>query len=87
LWRSKAYIDWEIAEATHGEEELRETSLPLNPLDLPIEQLAAFDLISMPPSSLVDYATLSSKWWMAETSKGKFYIPNGLAYTFPEGVA
>jgi CRISPR-associated protein Csc1 len=87
LWRSKAHIDWEIVEAIHYKEKLRQTSLPLNPLDLPINQLAAFDLISMPPSSLVDYATLSSEWWVAETSKGKFYIPDGLTYTFPKGVA
>ena len=87
LWRSKAHIDWETLEATHQGEELRETSLPINPLDLPTNQCAAFDLISMPPSSLLDYVTVRSEWWVADTSRGRFYIPDGLAYTFPEGVA
>jgi hypothetical protein len=41
----------------------------------------------MPPGSLLDYATLTSEWWAAETSKGKFYFPVGLAYTFPEGTS
>jgi CRISPR-associated protein Csc1 len=87
LWRSKAHIDWEMVEATYQGEDLRETSLPLNPLDLPTKQLATFDLISMPPSSLLDYATLNSTWWVANTNKGKLNIPAGLAYTFPESVA
>lgn len=87
LWRSKAQVDWEMVEATHQKERLLETSLPINPLDLPVNQLTTFDLISMPPSSLLDYATLTSEWWVAETSKGKFSIPDNLAYTFPEGTA
>lgn len=85
LWRSKAHIDWEVVEATYQEEKLLETSLPLNPLDLSINRLTAFDLISMPPGSLLDYVTLTSEWWVAKTSKGEFYLPVGLAYTFPEG--
>lgn len=86
LWRSKAQIDWEMVKATHQQKQLRQTSLPLNPLDLPATQMLAFDLISMPPGSLLDYATLNSEWWLAETSKSKFYIPAGLTYTFPKGV-
>ncbi len=87
LWRSKAHIEWEMVEAVHQPTQLLETSLPLNPLDLPGNQLAAFDLISMPPGSLLDYATLAGEWWVANTSQGKLHIPDGLAYTFPKGTS
>lgn len=87
LWRSKAHITWEMAEAVHHQVQLQESSLPINPLDLTVNQLTAFDLISMPPSSLLDYATLTSEWWVANTSRGKFYIPDGLVYTFPKSAS
>jgi CRISPR-associated protein Csc1 len=52
LWRSKASLTWE--EISDGK--LRKgpytSSLPLNPLDVP-EQPQVFDLLSMPPVSLV----------------------------------
>ena len=86
LWRSKAQVEWELVEASHHQEKLHETSLPMNPLDLPSSQFATFDLISMPPNSLLDYVKLNSEWWMAETTKGSFHIPVGLAYSFPDGV-
>lgn len=87
LWRSKAHIEWENAEAINQPMQLRQTSLPLNPLDISVNQLSTFDLISMPPSSLVDYVTLNSEWWLANTSRGKIYIPQGLEYTFPKGAS
>jgi CRISPR-associated protein Csc1 len=87
LWRSKAHIDWEMVEASHQTAKLLEASLPLNPLDLSVNRITAFDLISMPPSSLLDYVTLDIEWWEANTKKGKVYLPVGLAYTFPKGAA
>ena len=87
LWRSKAEVEWEMVEAKQQDQRLLEASLPLNPLDLPINQFTSFDLISMPPGSLLDHASLTCQWWLAETSQGKFHIPVGLAYTFPEGAA
>jgi CRISPR-associated protein Csc1 len=86
LWRSKAEIEWEMSEARPQDERLFEASLPLNPLDLPTGQLTSFDLISMPPGSLLDHVMLNGKWWQAETGRGKFHIPMGLAYTFPQGM-
>lgn len=83
LWRSKAEINWETLEAKRQSAQSLETSLPINPLDLPENQFTSFDLISMPPGSLLDHVTLTSEWWLAESSKGNLLIPAGLAYTFP----
>lgn len=80
LWRSKAEITWETWEATGRDYELAEATLPLNPLDLPA-RLTTFDLVSMPPSSLVDHVNLVSGWWVA----GSVRLPAGMAYTFPQG--
>lgn len=87
LWRSKAHIAWEMVEAQHLEETFMEASLPLNPLDLPEGRYATFDLISMPPSSLLDFVTLNCLWWVADTTRGRFYLPQGLTYTFPAGAS
>ena len=86
LWRSKARIEWEVAEASQREEESLEASLPMNPLDLPIERLTTFDLISMPPGSLLDHVRLTSKWWFAETERGKYVFHVGLSYVFAESM-
>ncbi|MCI0396693.1 MAG: type I-D CRISPR-associated protein Cas5/Csc1 [Chloroflexi bacterium] len=86
LWRSKAEITWEVVEADKKPREQAEASLPLNPLDL-AGVLAAFDLISMPPGSLLDHVTLQSEWWLAQTSLGPIRLPAGMAYTFPEDMA
>jgi CRISPR-associated protein Csc1 len=83
LWRSKARLD------LLGEAELKPTgrttqvaSLPLNPLDTP-GALLVYDLISMPPVSLVDHARLDTEWLKAEWAGSTLYLPAGLAYTFP----
>lgn len=84
LWRSKAEVVWESAEAKQRRDETTQAGLPLNPLDLPVA-FQAFDLISMPPSSLLDYVTLRADWWVAKTKSGVIWVPAGLAYRFPEG--
>ncbi len=85
LWRSKAAIVWQRAEAVRRTNEKAEAGLPINPLDLPVV-FHAFDLISMPPSSLLDYVTLQGDWWLAETDGGRWRIPEGMAYRFPQEV-
>jgi len=56
---------------------------PINPLDLTREtEVLAFDLISMPPVSLLDHVQLSG--WHLHLSDGS-YVPDGLAYRFPAG--
>lgn len=86
LWRSKAEISWEETEPRRETIKFAEASLPLNPLDLP-GNFTTFDLISMPPSSLIDHVTLESEWWLAETSIGPLRFPVGMAYSFPESVS
>lgn len=83
LWRSKALVEIlgeadpkPIGHAVHS------ASLPLNPLDTP-GALLVYDLISMPPSSLVEHARLETDWLKAETSGQTLLLPAGLSYTFP----
>jgi CRISPR-associated protein Csc1 len=83
LWRSKAEIVWQRAEAHHRPDETAESSLPLNPLDLPMA-FYSFDLVSMPPSSLLDYVTLRGEWWVAEVDAGRVRLPGDMAYRFPK---
>ncbi len=86
LWRSKAAVSWQMAEAKQRMNETYEADLPINPLDLSVAY-HAFDLISMPPSSLIDYVVLRGDWWVAETADGPMRLPATMAYRFPEGTA
>ena len=82
LWRSKAAIVWEMAEAKPDKAKQERASLPLNPLDTS-GALLAFDLISMPPSSLVDHALLQAEWWAWQREGTAYRLPAGMKYTFP----
>lgn len=84
LWRSKAELHYEIVEAKQANLSLNQATLPLNPLDLD-KNLVTFDLISMPPSSLLDNVMLESEWWTAIAPQGEIRLPINLSYTFPEG--
>ena len=82
-WMSKAAVEVasreEMDEKRNGE---FTAALPVNPLDLPPEcQLLAYDLISMPPVSLLDNAQLTGPYY--RLSDGEC-IPANLAYRFPE---
>ncbi len=85
LWRSKAEVVWQRAEVQRRPATVAEADLPLNPLDLPAT-FHAFDLISMPPSSLLDHATLETEWLVAEIEGEQWRLPVGMAYRFPAGV-
>ncbi len=83
LWRSKAILE------SMGEAELKSispktqvASLPLNPLDVDGE-FQIYDLVSMPPSSLVENARLEANWLMAEVGIRTIYLPANMKYTFP----
>ncbi len=82
LWRSKAFVAWDTSEAELDKIKQDRASLPLNPLDLDSDPLA-FDLISMPPSSLVDHVLMTAAWWMWQTEGGVYRLPADLKYTFP----
>lgn len=53
---------------------------PLNPLDVPLGTLRAFDIVSMPPASLVANARCSGPHYALPGGQG---LPVGMAYTFP----
>ncbi|MCL6510150.1 MAG: type I-D CRISPR-associated protein Cas5/Csc1 [Anaerolineae bacterium] len=84
LWRSKGQLE------VIGQAELKPVkgeymaSLPLNPLDIN-GRLKIYDVISMPPSSLVDNAIIEGDWLRAGLDNGEtIYLPAGMRYTFPQ---
>ena len=52
----------------------------LNPLDVPPGVLRAFDIVSMPPSSLMANARCSGEYYEISHGAG---LPVGLGYLFP----
>jgi len=83
LWRSKARLE------CLGEEKVkilplseRVASFPLNPLDL-TGDLYLYDLISMPPSSLVENARIHTEWLSSEIDGREISLPAQMVYTFP----
>lgn len=84
LWRSKARLEC-LGEGKVETLPLSErvASLPLNPLDVSGD-LRVYDLISMPPSSLVENARVQTEWLQAEVAGRTILLPADMAYTFPE---
>jgi len=83
LWRSKARLEpLGEAELKPQGRAVRVASLPLNPLDVSGD-LLVYDLISMPPSSLVENARVDTEWLKAELAGKTIYLPANLAYIFP----
>jgi CRISPR-associated protein Csc1 len=81
LWRSKALLESEQVKVTKSGLSIGECSNPLNPLDLPTQPYS-FDLISMPPASLLDHVALECEWLKGESKWGNIQIPANLAYRF-----
>jgi CRISPR-associated protein Csc1 len=78
-WHSKALVETkEVKVKLRNDDYL--AAGPLNPLDVPAGVLRAFDIISMPPSSLVANARCSGDYYEVERGLG---LPVGLRYTFP----
>lgn len=82
LWRSKAEVMCVEAEARREKHSKARADYPLNPLDI-MGQLVAFDLISMPPASLVDQAVMQTDWWAWTLGDAARRVPAQLAYRFP----
>jgi len=81
-WMSKAAVEMvgteEIGKIRQG---VYTAAVPLNPLDLPAaSHLLAYDLISMPPVSLLDNAQLTGPHYRLVNGD---CIPADLAYRFP----
>ncbi len=81
-WMSKAEVQLkQEEEVTTPREGEFISAFPLNPLDLPAEtRLLTYDLITMPPVSLLDHAHLSGPYYRLADGRA---IPAGLAYRFP----
>jgi CRISPR-associated protein Csc1 len=79
-WHSKTHV--EVEEIKVNERDGPFTAVcPLNPLDVPMGMLHAFDIISMPPASLVANARLVGRYYeISGTGRG---IPVGLRYNIP----
>lgn len=82
LWRSKALLECttEAELRTLGQGE-HVASLPLNPLDVS-GRLRVYDLVSMPPSSLVEHAQIDTEWLSAEVNGQIVLVPAGMSYRF-----
>lgn len=78
-WHSKALVETKTIEVKRGSGSYVAAS-PLNPLDVPPGALRAFDIISMPPSSLVTNARCSGDYYEIQRGVG---LPLGLRYMFP----
>lgn len=77
-WMSKAEVQvvWQSQLAKKSGSFI--VSHPLNPLDVP-EPLGVFDLISMPPVSLINNARLEGAYYEVDGIK----LPAHMVYTFP----
>jgi CRISPR-associated protein Csc1 len=80
LWRSKAALTWREIELTSSKSGVFTAKLPLNPLDVPV-QFLVFDLVSMPPVSLLLNAQLQGEYYELADN---LFIPAGMRYRFPE---
>jgi CRISPR-associated protein Csc1 len=78
-WHSKALVESEPVEVKERSGDYT-AACPLNPLDVPAGVLRAFDIVSMPPSSLVANARCHGGHYQVGNGLG---IPAGLRYTFP----
>lgn len=80
-WASKAIVvSEELREIREVEGEF-EASCALNPLDV-MGQLLVYDLVSMPPASLIYNARLRGAFY--ECDEGRVKIPLGLQFRFPQ---
>ena len=76
LWRSKAEVIWQEFTDLQPRQGSYISGLPLNPLDVP-EHFQVFDLISMPPVSLVLNARIEGGYY---TLSNGLQIPAGMRY-------
>jgi len=84
-WMSKGWVELceEIeVDKTHTGEAIAD--FPINPLDIATEtKLQTYDLISMPPVSLLDNVHFSGPHYQAKKDKKRYILPVDLAYRFP----
>lgn len=80
-WSSKVLVEPEKSIEVVVREDTFTSACPLNPLDLPTSvPPTIYDLISMPPVSLLNNARLNGEHYALDE---KTKIPSGMKYTFP----
>ncbi len=82
-WLSKAAVHAEELEVSEGQGDFI-SQHPLNRLDVPPEtDVKLYDLINMPPVSLIEHARLHGAFYrLKKENKEITLLPKGLAYTF-----
>ncbi|MCL4266077.1 MAG: type I-D CRISPR-associated protein Cas5/Csc1 [Anaerolineae bacterium] len=80
-WASKILVEEISRVQATAREGAYISAIPVNPLDVQGE-LITFDVISMPPISLINHAQVNG---MFHEVKKDFKIPAQMRYTFPEG--
>lgn len=85
-WMSKAWVEaYPEVEVDKAREGKVVGSFPINPLDISAEtKLQTYDLISMPPVSLLDNVHFTGPYCQIEVNKKQYILPTDLAYRFPE---
>lgn len=78
-WHSKTLVEMAELEVAERNGDYS-AACPLNPLDVPPGVMRAFDIISMPPASLVANARCGGPHYALPGGQG---LPIGMAYTFP----
>lgn len=78
-WHSKTLVEAEGLEAQQRAGDYS-AGCPLNPLDVPAGVLRAFDIVSMPPASLVANARCHGPHYALPGGQG---LPLDMAYRFP----
>lgn len=85
-WMSKAETQVLTDERVTPREGDYSTPQSLNPLDIS-GTLGVFNLISMPPVSLIVNAQIQGLYVMVKTGERETQLPWGMRYTFPEGIS
>jgi CRISPR-associated protein Csc1 len=80
-WMSKAEVAAEPSNTPVEKQGLFVANCPLNPLDIS-GQLRTFDLISMPPVSLINNAYIEGTFY--ELNQGRVRLPAGMKFVFPD---
>ncbi|NJN18908.1 MAG: type I-D CRISPR-associated protein Cas5/Csc1 [Oscillochloris sp.] len=80
-WHSKTLVETTVLDVKERDGSYT-AACPLNPLDVPANMLRAFDMISMPPASIVANARCAGPHYALPGGRG---LPVGMQYTFPKG--
>ncbi|MCS6887368.1 MAG: type I-D CRISPR-associated protein Cas5/Csc1 [Chloroflexus sp.] len=76
-WHSKAMVTSDEVQPVREEDGFYRAACPLNPLDLPEDVLVAFDIVTMPPASLVANARCQGRHYRLGEGTG---LPISMAF-------